>query len=910
MPGGSNCSGFLPPIGLETMNLNKQINILLVDDQSQNLLALEAILESPDYRLVRAHSGKEALKQLLTEEFAVILLDVQMPEMDGFETARLIKQREQSRHVPIIFLTALSEDEEALFKGYSVGAVDYVFKPFKPIILKSKVAVFVELYRKSRQLWQEQAARAGAEAMQSDLSFLVNAGSLLASSLDYPKTLERVARLAVPKFADWCVVDLIENEGLRRLAVAHADPAKEAMAKEYQRRYPADPDAPAGAANVLRTGEPEIYREITDEMLHAAALDPPHLELLRGLGLKSVIIVPLKVWDRTLGVITFVSAESGRVYGEIDLFMAEELARRAALAIDNARLFQEAEREIAERSRAERRLGAQYAVARVLAESVTLNDAAPKLIQAICESLDWEVGGIWRVEPAARLLRCVEVWHRPALGLSEFDEVSREKTFTPGEGLPGRIWACEGAVWIPDVAQEVNFPRGTIAAKAGLHGAFGFPIRRGTEILGVLEFFSHDVREPDADLLQLMTSIGSQIGQFIERKQAEGAMQESEARKAAILESALDCIITMDDQGRIIEFNPAAERTFGYRREAVIGKEMAALIIPFALREKHRQGLRRYLSTEEGPIVGKRIELTAVRADGREFPVELAVVRIPFEGRPMFTGYLRDITQRREAEEALKRKTIEAEESSRLKSQFVSNISHELRTPINAIIGYSALLLDEAYGPVGPEQKSPLEGVVRNAQDLLNLVNDVLDLSKIEAGKLSVHPESFSLSPVLEEVVAGLKPFLDQKTLRVTLDRTDHVPPIKSDRGKVKQIFTNLIANAIKFTPKGTITIKERNRPGKKGVEIAVEDTGIGIRPEELPKLFSAFHQIDADLTREYGGVGLGLRIVKDLIDLLRGEIRVESEHQKGSTFTVFLPYIFERRIKARPLTEPPERLK
>jgi signal transduction histidine kinase/CheY-like chemotaxis protein len=748
------------------MNEKKQINILLIDDQAQNLLALEAILESPDYRLVKAHSGKEALRQLLIEDFAVILLDVQMPEMDGFETARLIKQRDQSKHIPIIFLTALSEDEESLFKGYSVGAVDYVFKPFKPVILKSKVSVFVELYRKGRQLWQEQEARAGAEAMQNDLSFLVNAGSLLASSLDYHQTLQRVARLAVPKFADWCVVDLIETEGLRRLAVAHVDPSKEELARELQRRYPGDPNAPTGAVNVVRTGEPEIYREVSEAMLHAASPDIDHLEILRGLGLKSVMIVPLKARDRILGVISFVSAESGRIYGEIDLFMAEELARRAALAIDNARLYQEAQKEIVERTHAEKRLGAQYAVARVLAEATTLSEGASEILRAICESLDWEVGGIWRVEGEPASLRCVEVWHLPSLDLAEFVRISRRKIFGPDEGLPGRIWARGSAVWISDVAEEPAFPRGPIASKSGLHAAVGFPLRRGAETLGVLEFFSREIREPDSDLLQLMASIGSQIGQFIERK---------------------------------------------------------------------------------------------------------------------------------EAEEALKRKTVEAEESSRLKSQFVSNVSHELRTPINAIIGYSALLLDEAYGRVGPEQKGPLEGVVRNANDLLNLVNDVLDLSKIEAGKLSVYPEPLPLSAMLEEVIAGMKPFLDQKSLRVRLNRVEDLPEIRSDRGKVKQIFTNLISNAIKFTPKGTITIKEKNRPEKEGVEIAIEDTGIGIRPEEIPKLFSAFHQVDADLTREYGGVGLGLRIVKDLIDLLGGEIRVESEYGKGSRFTVFLPCRFER---------------
>ncbi|MDC4226168.1 MAG: HAMP domain-containing sensor histidine kinase [Candidatus Manganitrophus sp.] len=213
-----------------------------------------------------------------------------------------------------------------------------------------------------------------------------------------------------------------------------------------------------------------------------------------------------------------------------------------------------------------------------------------------------------------------------------------------------------------------------------------------------------------------------------------------------------------------------------------------------------------------------------------------------------------------------------------------------MRTPINSILGYASLLLDETYGPVGDEQKAPLDGVVRNARDLLDLVNDVLDLSKIEAGKVLIHIEALDLPDLLKGIIIGMKPLLDRKPIQINLSGLDRLPLIESDVGKVKQIFTNLFANAVKFTSEGSITVTGKNLPERKGIEIAIQDTGIGIKGEELPKLFNAFHQADAELTRAYGGVGLGLRIVKDLVHLLQGEIRVESSHGEGSTFTVFLP--------------------
>lgn len=260
----------------------------------------------------------------------------------------------------------------------------------------------------------------------------------------------------------------------------------------------------------------------------------------------------------------------------------------------------------------------------------------------------------------------------------------------------------------------------------------------------------------------------------------------------------------------------------------------------------------------------------------------------------MWIGSNTDVDDIKKTEEVLRQKTEEAQEASRIKSQFVSNVSHELRTPINGIMGYGHLLLTETYGAIGETQRSPLEGILRNARDLSNLINDLLDLSRIEAGKMPIYLEWIDLPVLLKEIVAGMNPLLTQKGLHAQVDFENGIPQIHSDPGKIKQIVTNFLSNSVKFTSKGGIYLSARELPDKKGIEFSVRDTGIGIRSEDLPKIFDAFHQIDGQLTREYGGVGLGLTIVKELIKLLRGEVRVESHFGKGTTCTIFLPYELE----------------
>jgi PAS domain S-box-containing protein len=322
------------------------------------------------------------------------------------------------------------------------------------------------------------------------------------------------------------------------------------------------------------------------------------------------------------------------------------LRRTAELTAANERLHA----ELMQRERAERRLAAQYAVSHVLAEAPHFDAVSERILQIIAEHLQLDLGQLWCVDRTAGVLRRTAAWRSPATGASEFETVSQQTAFARDEGLPGTVWASGEPRWIDDIHQTPNFPRLIHASRAGLRGAFAFPIRSARETFGVMEFFSADIRPPDEDLLRAVAVIGNQAGQYIERRRAEKAARASEVQTRAILEAGLDAIITMDQHGRVTEWNPAAEKTFGWSRETALGRAMDELIIPPPLRQAHRRGLEHYLATGEGAVLGKRVEISAVRAGGAEFPVELAITRIPVDGPPVFTGFVRDITDRKRAE--------------------------------------------------------------------------------------------------------------------------------------------------------------------------------------------------------------------------------------------------------------------
>jgi PAS domain S-box-containing protein len=373
-----------------------------------------------------------------------------------------------------------------------------------------------------------------------------------------------------------------------------------------------------------------------------------------------------------------------------------------------------------------------------------------------------------------------------------------------------------------------------------------------------------------------------------QQRRSVATLRESEARKSAILTSALDAIIAMDAAGDIVEFNPAAEQTFGYRREEVIGRSLAETIIPPAA--AHREGLARFLVTQQSTLLGRRVEVTAMRASGEEFPVEVAICMMPGDP-PSFTATLRDITDRKRAQRELGAARDRALEAARLKAEFVANMSHEIRTPMNIIFGMADMLLDSA---LSSEQDEHVRALRRNAEGLLRIVDDVLDFSKIEAGKLVLESIPLSMRRTIADTVDALAQRAERKGLALVVRIAPDVPDtVSGDPVRLRQVLLNLVDNAIKFTERGTIAVEatvESTTPDGAMVRFAVVDTGIGVPPEMKEAVFDAFTQADGTTTRRFGGTGLGLTISLQLVRLMGGRMWLESELGKGSAFFFTLP--------------------
>jgi PAS domain S-box-containing protein len=365
-----------------------------------------------------------------------------------------------------------------------------------------------------------------------------------------------------------------------------------------------------------------------------------------GATLRQTALVGMLVVVISVPLVAF----QGDAFGSDRHFVAfAVLLVGSALAVVIARLRAQRERDAA-------RLEAQYGVARAIGESDSFDEAIPRVLAAIARPLGRQVAQFWAMDPDAGVLRCVAHWHEDGFEVPAFERTSKQLEFPPGKGLPGEVWDVGRPVWLGDAIAAGTFHRTREAAEADLHGGMAFAVTGGDERIGVIELFSREIRERDPEIYAFTEVLGRQVGEFIDGLHAQEAVRTSEARKGAVLASSLDAVITMDHEGRVVEFNPAAERLFGYDADAALGEVMASLVIPPGLRDRHRASLRRYLETGEGRIVGRRVELTGVRADGDEFPLEIAVNRITGSDPPMFTGTIRDITARiqieREREEA------------------------------------------------------------------------------------------------------------------------------------------------------------------------------------------------------------------------------------------------------------------
>lgn len=423
-------------------------------------------------------------------------------------------------------------------------------------------------------------------------------------------------------------------------------------------------------------------------------------------------------------------------------------------------------RDITDRRRTESRLGLQYAVTGILAESLDLVESAKNILQTICESLDWEVGVLWTIDAEEGVLRCLDICHATSRPTPEFDRVTQNFTFTKGVGFPGLIWERGQPCWIDNVVDHPSFPRAPIALREGLRGAFGFPILVGREIWGLMEFFSREVREPDEELIKLAAGIGGQIGQFTQRKRAEA------------------------DRSELLKLERAAR--------------------------------------------------------------------------------------------------AEAENANRLKDEFLATLSHELRTPLNAVIGWSRML---SSGRLDRENsKHALEVIERNAWAQKQIIEDILDVSRVITGKLPLNVSHVDLVMVVDAALDAVRPAMEAKEIRIETIIDASLRMISGDSDRLQQVVWNILSNAAKFTPNGgsvEISVSQNTTH----VLVQVKDSGPGIEPSFLPHVFERFRQADGSTTRKHGGLGLGLAIVRHLVELHGGTVAVENrDDSHGAIFTIRLP--------------------
>ncbi|MGA7933024.1 MAG: PAS domain S-box protein [Kovacikia sp.] len=629
-------------------------------------------------------------------------------------------------------------------------------------------------------LVREQAAREAAEAAAQRARFLAEASTTLTSSLDYEYTLTSVAQAVVPILADWCAVDILKDDGnLERLATTHTDSAKVQWGRELHRRYPPDLNAPTGLAQVLRTGQSEYYPVISDDQLVAAARDDEHLKLLREIGFSSVMLVPLNTRGRTVGSISFVAAESGRSYSPDDLALAEELAHRAAIALDNARLYREAQQARQAAERAADRTARLQAVTTALSESLSPVQVAEVIVEQSIAALEADVA-------LMALLR------------------------------------------------------------------------------------------EDSTTLEIVRIVGYEISPKEDQKQfsIHSPFPLSEAVRT----------------GQPVWSEPLAERLARYPHLAEIYKQFpfeAWISLPLITEGKAVGGLS---------LAFKQFKL--LDQDDRDFVLAL-------------THQCAQAIVRAQLYEAEQQAKADAEQANRIKDEFLAVLSHELRTPLNPILGWARLLQTRQFDESGT--KRALETIERNAKLQTQLIDDLLDVSRILRGKMVLNMGPVSLVSVIDAALETVWLAAEAKGIEILKVVLGDVVFVSGDASRLQQVVWNLLSNAVKFTPQGgkieirleqvgnesvdewegrsVNALPSRHPPIRSYAQIQVRDTGKGITPEFIPHVFEYFRQEDGTTTRRFGGLGLGLAIVRYLTELHGGTVKVESSGEgQGTTFTVRLP--------------------
>jgi PAS domain S-box-containing protein len=617
------------------------------------------------------------------------------------------------------------------------------------------------------------------------------------------------------------------------------------------------PDAPA--AMRVHRGEGLSDQVMQDGKLHYTADVRRESKYLPSLASGSEVDVPLLMDGRTIGVLVVESSEPN-AFGEEDFEILQAAANQASIAIARARLLQ------AERRRADEHKALLDTMADLSSE-LELSRVLQAVIERAVTLLGVTGGEVAIYEEESRELVVVAS-----------ERIGKESTGTRlrlGEGAMGTVARTLEPLIIPSYHEWLG--QSSKYADVTVHSVMAAPLLIGRRLVGAIATVHSDpARVFNREDLRLLNLFAPQAAIAIENARLYTAAQRQRQYFGELVRNSPVAIVTLNDKYRVVECNPAFETLFGYAQEEAAGRNLDELIAPEGTREEAEQYTRDALDRAVHGF-GRR-----KRKDGTLVDVEILGVPVIVQGeRVGLMGLYHDVTE-------LLRARRDAEAANSAKSQFLASMSHELRTPLNAIIGYSEMLEEELETLAQPQLVSDLSKINTAGRHLLALINDILDLSKIEAGKMQLHLETFPIGPLLEEVAATARPLAAKNSNALEVRLPADGGTLHGDLTKVRQMLLNLLSNACKFTRRGIITLAVERDEGS--LTFVVHDTGIGMTTQQMDRLFEAFAQAEASTSSQYGGTGLGLAITKRFAHLMGGDVTVASAPGEGSTFSIRLP--------------------
>ena len=617
----------------------------------------------------------------------------------------------------------------------------------------------------------------------------------------------------------------------------------------------------------VHRGEGLSEQALLDGELHYTPDVTRESKYLPSLSTGSELDVPLRVDGQTIGVLVVESAEPN-AFGDEDLEILAAAANQAGIAIGRARLL------TAERQRADEHKALLDTMA-VLSAELELSRVLQAVLERAVSLLGVTGGEVAIYEEQAQELVVVAS-----------QDIGKDSTGTrlgPGEGAMGTVARTHEPIIIPSYAEWLG--RSTKYSDVTIHSVMAAPLLIGRRLVGAIATIHSDpARVFGREDMRLLNLFAPQAAIAIENARLYTEAQRQKQYFEELVQNSPVAIVTLDREYRIVSCNPNFERLFGYSSSEAVGRNLDELITTEATRTEAEQYTREALDRAVHGIGRRR------RKDGTLVDVEVLGVPVMVDGeRVGLMGLYHDITE-------LLRARQQAESANSAKSQFLASMSHELRTPLNAIIGYSEMLQEEAEDLGHAEFGGDLQKIHTAGRHLLSLINNVLDLSKIEAGRMELHLEDFDTNAMLDDVVTTVRPLVDKNSNRLQVELADSLGSMRADLTKVRQMLLNLLSNACKFTESGKITLAaERGEDsGREMVTFSVTDTGIGMTPEQMDRLFEAFSQAEASTTSKYGGTGLGLAITRSFCHMMGGDVQVVSAPGEGSTFTIRLPAAIE----------------